>query len=265
MTSLAAEFADVGYVRVPGAFDADAAAEMLRGIWSELGRRHGADPADSGTWPDGAVRDLKSSKTSRLGLKLFGPRLREALDDLLGAGQWTEPRAPGFVLCNFPDGQTQWHLPTSHWHCDFALVGPDAPAVEPLSVVTLFVFHDDVPPRGGGTLVIRRSHKLVSQFVATLPSELPDSFDPNLRFMRHHPWLDELRHPHTKPRRTERFLTEEVEVEGVHTRVEELSGAAGDVVITHPWIFHCAAPNASDRPRIMRRSYVRRNTPTADA
>ena len=41
----------------------------------------------------------------------------------------------------------------------------------------------------------------------------------------------------------------------------ELTNRQGDVVVTRPWLFHCVAPNAAERPRIMRRSYVSRRLP----
>jgi ectoine hydroxylase-related dioxygenase (phytanoyl-CoA dioxygenase family) len=258
--SLRGEFEDVGYVRVREAFDGEAAAAMLTGIWNELERRRGARRDDPSTWPRGAVNDLKSSKTSRLGLRMFGPRLREALDELFGPGRWDPPRKPGFVLCTFPDDGASWRVPDWHWHCDFPLVGAAMPALDPLSAVTLFAFHDDVVPHGGGTLLLRRSHRIARRFVESLPDELPPGFDVRHTFMRHHPWLDELRNPSERPDRTRRFLEQGADIDGVETVVEELVGRAGDVVITHPWIFHCVAPNRSDRPRIMRRSSVSRRT-----
>ena len=252
------EFEDVGYVRVREAFDSRAATSMLTGIWDELGRRHHVDRNDRSTWPYGPVNDLKTSKTSPIGMQMFGPRLHETLDELMGPGQWSLPRRPGFVLCTFPGEGITWRVPDRLWHSDFTLVGTRAPALDPLSAVTLFAFHDDVLPEGGGTLVLRRSHRIAERFVESLPDELPPGFDTNLRLMRHHPWLDELRHPIHQPGRMQRFLEEGADVAGVGTVVDELVGRAGDVVITHPWIFHCGAPNATDRPRMMRRSYVLR-------
>ena len=36
------------------------------------------------------------------------------------------------------------------------------------------------------------------------------------------------------------------------TCVVELTGRAGDLVLCHPWLVHNTAPNAVDRPRMMR-------------
>jgi ectoine hydroxylase-related dioxygenase (phytanoyl-CoA dioxygenase family) len=40
-------------------------------------------------------------------------------------------------------------------------------------------------------------------------------------------------------------------VDGVSVRVVELTGAPGDVVLMHPWLFHAAAPNCSAAPRMV--------------
>jgi hypothetical protein len=41
------------------------------------------------------------------------------------------------------------------------------------------------------------------------------------------------------------------EVDGVPVDVVELTGAPGDVVITHLHVLHCGSPNTSDSPRYM--------------
>ena len=40
-------------------------------------------------------------------------------------------------------------------------------------------------------------------------------------------------------------------IDGVPIDVVELTGAPGDVVITHLHVFHTASPNTSDTPRQM--------------
>jgi ectoine hydroxylase-related dioxygenase (phytanoyl-CoA dioxygenase family) len=42
------------------------------------------------------------------------------------------------------------------------------------------------------------------------------------------------------------------EIDGHEPRVVECTGRAGDVYLTHPWLFHTIATNASRRPRPMR-------------
>ena len=48
------------------------------------------------------------------------------------------------------------------------------------------------------------------------------------------------------------FLERTTEVAGVPCRVVELTGAPGDAYLCSPAVLHAAAPNRSDRPRLMR-------------
>lgn len=47
-------------------------------------------------------------------------------------------------------------------------------------------------------------------------------------------------------------LGRNLEIDGLTVRVGELTGAAGDIVIGHPWLLHAPAPNRTSRPRLMR-------------
>jgi hypothetical protein len=51
--------------------------------------------------------------------------------------------------------------------------------------------------------------------------------------------------------RVRRFVAEGERIDGVDVRVEELTGAPGDVILMHPWTFHAPATNCSRRPRMM--------------
>ncbi len=44
----------------------------------------------------------------------------------------------------------------------------------------------------------------------------------------------------------------EADLDGIPVRVVELTGSAGDVYVTHPWVLHSIAPNANHTPRMMR-------------
>jgi hypothetical protein len=48
----------------------------------------------------------------------------------------------------------------------------------------------------------------------------------------------------------------EADLDGLPVRVVELTGRAGDVDLTHPWILHSIASNATDAPRIMRSRFI---------
>ena len=51
--------------------------------------------------------------------------------------------------------------------------------------------------------------------------------------------------------REERYMRNAVEIDGVSVKVVELTGKAGDVILMHPWIFHAAALNCGNAPRIV--------------
>jgi hypothetical protein len=48
------------------------------------------------------------------------------------------------------------------------------------------------------------------------------------------------------------FMDRETTVEGVPLRVVELTGEPGDMVLCHPVMVHCVAPNQGTWPRLMR-------------
>lgn len=64
-----------------------------------------------------------------------------------------------------------------------------------------------------------------------------------------HPWF---LHLTSEDRPSTTDLMTETDLDGIPVRVVELTGQAGDVYLTHPWVLHSIAPNASDTPRMMR-------------
>jgi ectoine hydroxylase-related dioxygenase (phytanoyl-CoA dioxygenase family) len=142
-----------------------------------------------------------------------------------------------------------WTLPHTLWHADFSFALP----AWPLAGVKMFTFLSDVPPHGGGTLVVTGSHELVRRFVAGRASEqLKRTRQTRLAFLASHPWLRELTSESRSDDRIARFMNEEQRIDGVAVRAVELTGRAGDVVLTHPWLLHCRAANRAAEPRFMR-------------
>lgn len=162
-----------------------------------------------------------------------------ALDALLVAGEWTRPEERGSILLTFPEPGA----PVSRldpFHSDFAM---DVPA-EPLFAVVMFAFIGAVPPRSGGTLVMRSSHHVVRRYLEGLPpgfqrSRAATQFAADHRSLRA---LD--------------TIGATYDCEGIEVRVEELTGEPGDVVITHPWTLHAGASSEGTVPRMMLRHRV---------
>jgi ectoine hydroxylase-related dioxygenase (phytanoyl-CoA dioxygenase family) len=117
--------------------------------------------------------------------------------------------------------------------------------------VQYFAFLDSVRPRGGGTLALAGSHRLVAPYLGEGEAFRMGRVRTSLAV---HPWLRALWTPDDSSDpddRIRRYLGEETVVDGVPLRVLELTGEPGDVVVMHCDTFHAVAPNRSGRPRWM--------------
>ena len=202
-------------------------------------------------WPPSS-QDLKSDA-------VFGPigggALTGALDDLLGTGTWIRPHQWGQFLVTFPPREEQTALPAAAlWHSDFDYLSPP----DQLAGALVFSFLSEVPPHSGGTAILVGSHRLVARFVTGQPR---DSLAPMKRarkaLMKSHPWLTTLGAAKGHDW-LERQLGLEEEIDGIRVRVDELTGAPGDVVIGHQWLMHAPAPNRAPQPRFMRIQRIHR-------
>lgn len=201
-------FHEHGYVRLEHAF-AEHAAELAAAVWAELARRHGIERRDRSTWTLREPRGLGAVR--RVTPRLATPRMRAAIDELLGAG-WPQPFSWGDPLVTFPEAG-EWAPPTRGWHIDF-------PACATLRLKWLG-YLEPVGPDGGGTVIADGSHRLVERALRDLAPDDPGR-SPVIR-----------------------------NAIGPLADVVELTGEPGDVVFMHPWLFHAPAPNRSDAPRLM--------------
>jgi hypothetical protein len=223
---------------------------MRDAIWNELRSRYEIERDDRATWYRHAPTGLRTAKKSVAFAPICSPAVREALDGLLGVGSWQPPRQYGNVLVTMPDTD-DWRVPHRVWHADF----PPTLPTEPLRAVKLWALLDDIGPGGGGTPQLEGSHVAFARYLATNPE--PDYKRAKFGFLASHPWLRALTRDDGDPHRNERFMRESTEVHGAALRVVECTGDAGDVYVTHPWVFHSIAQNASTRPRLMRSVAIR--------
>ena len=238
-----------GYVVVRQAFSRADGIAMERQWWRELEDTHGISPGDRSSWRQ-LRGDLKAAKRDALQGRILTERVRGALDDLLGQDAWSPPRDWGRPLVTFPEPGA-WEVPARLWHwdnaCELHLDYPRA-----LFVVS---FIGTVAPRGGGTLVLSGSPRLLIQQERQLPEDERRGSITRARerFHRSHPWLMALTGNGPSPAdRTSAFMDGETVVAGVPLRVAELTGEPGDMVFCHPLMVHCMAPNRGERPRFMR-------------
>jgi hypothetical protein len=238
-----------GYVVVRQAFSRADGLAMERQWWRELEDAHGIRPDDRSSWHQ-VTGDLKAAKRDPLQARILTGRVRGVFDDLLGEGAWAPPRDWGRPLVTFPEPGA-WEVPARQWHwdnpCELHLEHPRA-----LFVVS---FVGPVAPRGGGTLILSGSPRLLIKQERRLPADLRHGSIAVLRerFRRSHPWLMALTgHAPSPADRTAAFMDEETIVDGVPLRVVELTGEPGDMVFCHPVMVHSVAPNRGARPRFMR-------------
>jgi hypothetical protein len=181
---------------------------------------------------------------------MLSGRVRGVFDDLLGPAAWPPPRNWGRAIVTFPEPGA-WDVPARLWHwdnsCGLHLDHPTA-----LFVVS---FIGPVAPRGGGTLVLAGSPRLLIQQERRIPARQRTGLGalPWERFHRCHPWVMALTGQAPSPAdRIAAFMDRETVIDGVPLRVVELTGEPGDMVFCHPLMVHCAAPNRGTWPRFMR-------------
>jgi hypothetical protein len=222
-------------------------------VWSWLERRYGVRRDAPATWAVPKPTGMQGLKSQEVFAPIGGAPLRAALDALVGAGRWAEPRDWGSFLVTFPSAEP-WHVPSRVWHTDFEYRGPAAPPRGAL----VFAYLSDAPPAAGATLVVEGSHRVIEAFVATRASAGREKMKvTRSALLASDPWLRELAGSEPALDRSERLMRPGAVVAGVSVRVVELTAEAGDVVICHPWMLHCGAPNAGAAPRLMRVQRIR--------
>jgi hypothetical protein len=241
----AAEFRDTGVIRVPGAFTEYAPA-LERSVREHVARRFGIVEDDPSTWTrrcDGAIATRRLRHTGRFAAVVAAP-VRALLDEVFGPGGWSEP-SPARALVTPPCRDPSWTVPTG-FHFDFPFDRPAWPGPGLL----LFSFLADCEAGGGGTCVVPGTHRLVDAFLAA-HADLPVDRRFGAFLRRQGEWLRQLvNDADADPARTARCF-EGAEVGGVPLRVLELTGRAGDVIVTHGYTLHSPAPNTSTRMRLM--------------
>lgn len=243
-TPLRAAYDTEGFARLAAAFPTPTAQAMADAVWAELARR-GLRRDDPTTWTTPQPRGLGHLRRAGVFDAVATPAVVDAVSRLLGTTDWPRPRDWGGPLVTFPR-PGRWAVPTTGWHLDWPARG--APGSQLL--VKWLAYLSPVAPGGGGTVVLAGSHHLVARYLAEADPDDPGrSRTVRDAVLGAHPGLRDLR-----PDRT-------TTVRGVPVRVVELTGDPGDVVFLHPHLLHAAAPNHTDRPRLMLTGQALRPTP----
>ena len=211
-------FLENGWCVLRGAFASDQAARACACVWARMEQKAGIVRHDRRTWPE--FFDIEEHLGQPEVLECFTDRVAGAVVDLLGEGHWVEERRWGFWPVNFSVGAGQpYDIPDWGWHIDgnWFRHRLDCPQ-QGLLLIGLFT---DVDPRGGGTILAGGSHKATARVLARHPQGLTH---------------------------LELFAEALAEPLG---NFHEVTGAAGDVVLAHPFLFHTRGMKHCGPPRII--------------
>lgn len=242
------EFNCRGVLRLAGLISADRARRArehvqrrlaLLGLWKDGAWCLDAIPKPK--WPDTGLKTSKviGNKHPDIEALLDEPALLAAVDVLLEGCDFNQVlhKRPQ-LLFTLPNADS-WAMPTS-WHVDLPrLASGRRPGVQ------LFTFLDTVEKRGGGTLAVAGSHRLLNEGrvigAGTVPRLLcREAF---FRTVCGNALVDADDH--------ERLLDLSGAVNDVALNLVEFTGAPGDAYLMDLRVLHANTPNAGDLPRMM--------------
>jgi hypothetical protein len=211
-------FVEHGYLVLKGCFAPQSAAEWIDNGWQRLG----VDPGDAAGWHEKRVH---LSTQQRVDAGDFAPRAWQGAIDLLGGAdrvelpwQWGD----GFIANLGVGDDRPWDPPSpavTGWHKDgdFFRHFLDSPEQGLLTIV----LWTDMYHRGGGTFVAPDSIGVVARYLADRPEGvLPTEFP----------------------------ISDLINQCGEFV---EMTGAAGDVVLMHPYMLHATSQNVIKHGRII--------------
>ncbi len=243
------EFERRGILRIPGLLSTDRvrrAREYVQfrlarlGLWKDGAWCLGV-PNTRPQWPATGLKTSKAigNKHPDLEALLEEPALIAAVEALLEGEAFDRAiyKRPQ-VLFTLPNSD-RWTVPAG-WHVDIPrLPSGKRPGLQ------LFTFLDTLEPRGGGTLVIAGSHRLLNEGRSIRAQEFR-------HLLAREAFFREL-YDESANRIADRarLLGQAGTMDGIALEVMELTGAPGDAYLADLRLLHTAAPNAADRPRMM--------------
>lgn len=210
------QFIELGYVVIREAFPREISREVLPWVWEQMNLK----PDDPAGWKQAMVHVRKFFVGGAFE-GVYTPRLRGAVDDLLGEGRWQVPNRSGWWPVRFPGFESKpWKPPESGWHIDgiqfhHHINAPDQ------GLLGILIF-SDIEPGDGGTAISLRSHREAARILAkSEPTGLtPGEFSNQVAAL---------------PR----------------PEVLEITGRIGDVALMHPFMLHSASANTGSKVRIV--------------
>lgn len=232
---------DRGLVKLEG-FVPKAHVTLARDLICDVAEKYGL--YSEGIWTRSASRfsDAKPFRAAINALNhadFFPDLISEDVMQIAGElqGEAVASLPPGQQILFTLPSTVSWSVPNDVWHVDIPRLGKlGAPGLQ------VFIFLDDVEPKGGGTLVLSGSHRLLNGSRVMRSKELKRSLsrDPYFRML-----FDRDRTEINRLKDTAGI------VDGVNLEVVELTGARGDVYFMDLRTLHTPAPNSSNTARLM--------------
>lgn len=241
---------DRGLVKLDG-FIPKAQVALARDLICEVAEKYGL--YSEGNWKRSASR-FSDAKPFRAAINelnhadhfpsLISEEVIQIACDL--QGEVVAPLPPGQQILFTLPSTASWSVPNDVWHVDIPRLGKlGVPGLQ------VFIFLDDVEPKGGGTLVLSGSHQLLNSSRVMRSKELKRTLgvEPYFRnlFDRERPPINKLEDTMGS-------------VDGVNLEVVELTGASGDVYMMDLRTLHTPAPNSSNTARLMLTCRLPRDT-----
>jgi hypothetical protein len=228
------EFEERGVLRVERLVPASVTRPARDAVWSELER---LKLRAGGKWHLRQLEGVPTFQiTGRIAQRLqplpacdalIPPALRALVDALAGTKLAAAQAHPSMLIT--PPQKHAWSVPHAGWHVDVRAVDARLPGIQ------VFVLVDDVAPRGGATIALAGSHRLLGSVGA------------RQRALRESAHFRKLFEDHGGDRGE---LLQVRELEGIPLQVVEMHGRAGDVYLMDMRILHAPSTNSAARPRM---------------
>jgi hypothetical protein len=239
------QFHEHGWARIRGAFSAAAAAAMRDAVWRTL-EGAGMHRDRPSSWTMERPPNLQQLKSAAVFQQVGSRVLLAAIEAIFEGRPYEPPKNWGAIFLVFPT-TTPWALPARGWHIDANYASPLWPA----RGVKTFALLGNVVPRGGATLLVSGSHRLVHRWFQQNPPPRRAHSAAMRSLLLSQPYLRDLHRAGEARQRIERFMDGAEDVGGIPLQIVEATGDAGDVILVHPLVMHVAATNNSPEPRFM--------------
>ena len=241
-------------MRVPQALSEVFVGRVREVIWRNLETHYDMVETDPTTWrPEWC--GINKDKIDGFARTEVTERLSDAISQVLGGRQWRPISTYGGLLMTMPEANPQaWDVVTKDWHFD----NDPRSYLNGVEELMLFTFYSSVEAQGGGTLALAGSHRLAEAFVQSDAAEGDNINDMLNAFGKWDPYLAQLQGLQPREHTGLHWMETVSEVHGVEVFVAEFTGQPGDASLCHPSLWHAQSRNASNRPRIMRRTNIRR-------